>query len=276
MELGEKLRQARLEAGLSQREVCGEEITRNMLSLIEHGNSRPSMATLQYLARRLGKPVSYFLDEDAAVSGNQRCMEQARSAYDKEAYSDVLQILEEFTLPDPVYQREKELLVIMAGLAAAEIAISEDRQKYARELLSQVEERISTAKYVLPGMKTKQLLLKARLKGERIQPLAERLPSMDEELYVRARAAVETGDLVMAGRLLDTTSDQQNPDWCMLRGEIYLQQGQFQEAAAWFLKAQDRYPRETALPLERCYRELGDYRQAYFYACKTREYMGKI
>ena len=35
MELGEKLKQARLETGLSQRQLCGEEITRNMLSLIE-------------------------------------------------------------------------------------------------------------------------------------------------------------------------------------------------------------------------------------------------
>ena len=32
MELGEKLRLARLEAGLSQRALCGDEITRNMLS----------------------------------------------------------------------------------------------------------------------------------------------------------------------------------------------------------------------------------------------------
>ena len=43
MELGEKILQARLEAGLSQRQLCGEEITRNMLSLIEHGNAKPSM-----------------------------------------------------------------------------------------------------------------------------------------------------------------------------------------------------------------------------------------
>ena len=34
MELGQKIRAARLEAGLSQRELCGDIITRNMLSLI--------------------------------------------------------------------------------------------------------------------------------------------------------------------------------------------------------------------------------------------------
>ena len=32
VEMGELLRQARLEAGLTQRELCGERITRNMLS----------------------------------------------------------------------------------------------------------------------------------------------------------------------------------------------------------------------------------------------------
>ena len=64
MELGEKLKQARLEAGLSQRQLCGEEITRNMLSLIENGAAKPSMKTLQYLAGRLGKSVSFFLEEE--------------------------------------------------------------------------------------------------------------------------------------------------------------------------------------------------------------------
>ena len=61
MELGQRIRAARLEAGLSQRQLCGEVITRNMLSQIENGSARPSMDTLQYLAAQLGKPVSFFL-----------------------------------------------------------------------------------------------------------------------------------------------------------------------------------------------------------------------
>ena len=65
MELGQRLKQARLEAGLSQRQLCGEEITRNMLSQIENGSARPSMDTLRYLAARLGKPMGYFLEEQA-------------------------------------------------------------------------------------------------------------------------------------------------------------------------------------------------------------------
>ena len=80
MELGEKLKQVRLEAGLSQRQLCGDTITRNMLSQIENGSARPSMDTLQILARRLGKPVSFFLEEQAVLLPNRTVMEQAREA----------------------------------------------------------------------------------------------------------------------------------------------------------------------------------------------------
>ena len=76
MTLGEKLKQARLEAGLSQRQLCGDVITRNMLSQIENGSARPSMDTLKYLASRLGKPVSYFLEEEAEVPANLAVMER--------------------------------------------------------------------------------------------------------------------------------------------------------------------------------------------------------
>ena len=62
--LGQRLKQARIEAGLSQRQLCGEEITRNMLSQIESGKAKPSMQTLTYLAQKLGKSVSWFLGEE--------------------------------------------------------------------------------------------------------------------------------------------------------------------------------------------------------------------
>ena len=75
MELGEKLKQARLDAGLSQRQLCGDTITRNMLSLIENGSARPSMDTLTVLASRLGKPVSFFLGEDEVKSSKEQRLE---------------------------------------------------------------------------------------------------------------------------------------------------------------------------------------------------------
>ena len=63
MELGQKLKLARIEAGLSQRQLCGEEITRNMLSLIENGSANPSLSTIIYIAGRLGVPAGFLLAE---------------------------------------------------------------------------------------------------------------------------------------------------------------------------------------------------------------------
>ena len=132
MELGEKLLKARQEAGLSQRQLCGDTITRNMLSQIEHGSARPSMATLQYLAARLGKPVSWFLEEEGAVSPNQSLMAQARRAYDAGAWEEVRTVLEGFQLPDPVFQREYRYLQAMTTLRAAQTAMDQKKTRYAR------------------------------------------------------------------------------------------------------------------------------------------------
>ena len=54
MTLGEKLRRTRQERGLTQKQLAGERITRNMLSQIENDLAQPSMRTLEYLADALG------------------------------------------------------------------------------------------------------------------------------------------------------------------------------------------------------------------------------
>ena len=111
MELGEKIKQARLEAGLSQRQLCGDVVTRNMLSQIENGSARPSMDTLRYFAARLGKTLSYFLEEDAVLSPNQQVMRNAREAYDSGNWEAVLETLKEFRQPDDLFCREQDLLM---------------------------------------------------------------------------------------------------------------------------------------------------------------------
>lgn len=68
MDLGQKLRAARLEKGLSQRQLSENLITRNMLSQIENGSAKPSLPTLQALAQRLEKPVQFFLEEGSSAT----------------------------------------------------------------------------------------------------------------------------------------------------------------------------------------------------------------
>ena len=264
MELGEKLRQARVEAGLSQRQLCGEEITRNMLSLIENGAAKPSMKTLQYLAGRLGKSISYFLDETAVLSPNQQAMVSARMLYDTGAFAEADKALEAYLAPDPVYDREKEILWILLRLELAKAAIGQERFLYAAELLNQTP---AEASYLAEDLNRRRLLLLGSIPQQKV---ASRLPSIDEELQLRAAEALDDGNLSRAAHLLEAMEQHDTPRWHLLRGRIYLQQKRWKTAASHLRLAETEFPREAAPTLETCYRELGDFQKAYEYACKQR------
>lgn len=263
MELGKRLKQARLEAGLSQRQLCGDEITRNMLSLIENGSARPSMDTLQYLAGRLGKPMSYFLEEATVNSPNQALMEQARSA----APAEAIVLLKNYQAPDPVFDRERWLLEALACLALAEQALSDGRTVYAASLLEQASKAGCHTPYYTEDTERRRLLLCHRAKALPAQDLAALLPDYTYELMLRAEAALAAGDPTRCGRLLDVVDNRQR-DWYFLRAEAFLAEKNYTAAAEHYQNAEGS-PQVFAR-LEECYRELEDYKMAYFYACKQR------
>jgi tetratricopeptide (TPR) repeat protein len=66
--LGERVRQRRKELGLTQSQLGGADLSKGFISLIEAGRTKPSVETLMLLARRLQKPVGYFLEHDTSLS----------------------------------------------------------------------------------------------------------------------------------------------------------------------------------------------------------------
>src|SRR5207248_7873713 len=61
------VKQARLEAGLSLAQLGKGHVTAPAIYLIETGRTRPSLPTLEHIARRTGKPVEFFLAESGAA-----------------------------------------------------------------------------------------------------------------------------------------------------------------------------------------------------------------
>ncbi|MBP5293510.1 MAG: helix-turn-helix transcriptional regulator [Clostridia bacterium] len=53
MQIGQKIRELRLKENITQAELVGDRLTRNMLSMIENGKVVPSLQTIEYLAARL-------------------------------------------------------------------------------------------------------------------------------------------------------------------------------------------------------------------------------
>lgn len=264
MEIGQRLKQTRLEQGLSQRQLCGDVITRNMLSLIENGSASPSMETLRYLAAQLGKTVSYFLDEDVVVSSNQSMIENARAAFDGADYGAVLQILEGYQSPDRIFDREEALLRALALLNLAREAISQGKGPYALELLERASEAGAQTPYYTEELDRKRLLLRARL-------VPTELPVDDSELLLRAEAALSRGKPEDAGRYLEATQDRCSLYWNYLRGQSYLGMGDYAKAQSCLEVAWDYHPKACAALLEQCCREQEDFKGAYRYACFLRE-----
>jgi len=64
MNIGEKIKKLRLEKMMTQSELSGDRVTRNMLSLIEKGKAVPSMQTLSYIASRLKVSIAFLLADE--------------------------------------------------------------------------------------------------------------------------------------------------------------------------------------------------------------------
>jgi tetratricopeptide (TPR) repeat protein/transcriptional regulator with XRE-family HTH domain len=64
--------QARREAKLTLAQVAGDKLSRTAIHLIEKGRTRPSMETLQQIARQTRKPIEYFLTPDSPSALTER------------------------------------------------------------------------------------------------------------------------------------------------------------------------------------------------------------
>lgn len=133
MTLGQKIKEARLQRGMTQKELVGDYITRNMLSKIENDSAAPSVRTLEHLAGALGLPTGYFLSGAAVSDGTAPDgLDGARAAYREGRWEDCLAALEADAKAGTT--DEGYLLHARAGAKAARAALEAGRWAAAREL----------------------------------------------------------------------------------------------------------------------------------------------
>src|SRR5438270_6185249 len=69
LRVGERLRQLRIAAGLTQSELAGQRFSKEYVSQIERGKTRPTQDTIEWLAARLGTDPGYLASR---VSSDER------------------------------------------------------------------------------------------------------------------------------------------------------------------------------------------------------------
>ena len=258
MTIGEKIKNARLSAGLSQRQLCGTRITRNMLSLIENGAAKPSMDTLSYLAGRLGQPMSYFLEE--AYTSNRQLLQLARTQEPVLA----IKTLNDYKGPDESLDAEYHYLLALTSLRLARQALRQGKRGYCRDLLKQAQEAGSKTPYYTRELDRERICIAFLLDPNEAVTLETQL-LRDESTYLQAKAALDRKEYDHClHRLASESGDMAD----LLRAEALFAKQDYENALRFYKKLPDQM--QNYSKMEICCRELGDFQQAYHYACLQR------
>lgn len=139
MNIGEKIKTLRVQRQMTQTELAGESVSRNMVSLIENGRATPSIQTLEAIAEKLRVTVAFLTadeTEQATLSKNE-VLKDIRLAFAGKNYricSDLCR-----TLYGRGIEADDEVDLVMAEslMGTAREAFLEDRIRLCCELLDE-------------------------------------------------------------------------------------------------------------------------------------------
>lgn len=134
-DFGARVRDLRLKRGLTQKELAGDRITRNMLSLIESGNASPSVSTLLWLAERLDAPVGYFFSDEESEGRYLKLsvIGKLKETYAAKNYAECVALCSELP-PASVDDEIAQILAVSHFMLAREFASSFALRSASREL----------------------------------------------------------------------------------------------------------------------------------------------
>ena len=281
MTLGQKIRRTRQEKGLTQREVVGDRITRNMLSQIENDLATPSVGTLEYLASVLGVKVSWLMEE-SGESGDSDILSQARTLLRRGQWTACRELLEQ------AGETENDEALLMAATAAwheAEYFLQMEQLEQAQAMAQAALARNRAGLYSSPEIEISAAAILARSRTA-LRQNAEEAVEQYRTLYLEkqltvgyhllmARYNLEQEHIQAAEREIWSIADLPEKDrgeYLILRGRIAIKKEQYENAAL-YLKQAEALPelprilrRELMQSLEICCRERGEYKLAYEYA----------
>ncbi len=160
-EMGRKIKEARIARKMTQSEVVGDFITRNMLSQIESGTATPSIKTLEYLSRVLDVPLFQLIPdqkEDALIS-----LERAKRFLMEGAYDKVLEM--ELNYPEQLCD-EFYAIFSQASLKSAKQQLRSASYQEAARLAQKAMEYAEKGIYANPTVKSESIMILNQAAGK--------------------------------------------------------------------------------------------------------------
>ncbi len=141
-EIGRIIKEARLAKKMTQSQVVGDFITRNMLSQIESGTAVPSIKTLEYLSRKLDISIHLLTPEARRLSVTEaeegfKPLMNAKTMYREGDYAGAAAAVKALLIPEGHFYDEACAVYTMSCLARAKQpgTPASEANAYAREAM---------------------------------------------------------------------------------------------------------------------------------------------
>ncbi len=281
MKPGEKIKKLRTEKSMTQSELAGSFITRNMLSLIESGTAQPSLQTIAYLAQRLNVPAGILIsdDNDDYFYSRLSVIQNIRRAYSAGDFRICLDLCRK--LSDEAHDDELLLIRAECYLGIAKEEFSQGNLKTATELFDQACEISDKTVYNTAHIKAESSVYCSYMRSLSQSLFADCIDNgAPYEMSVNdrfCRYAIVIGAL-MNGVSVDTAayleSTAENEVYARhVRATICMSERDHAKAHSiilGILNGSDEVPSPLMYilfrDLEICCREIGDFKGAYEYA----------
>ena len=285
MDIGKKIYNLRTSKLMTQAELAGDQITRNMLCLIEKGAANPSLSTILYIAKKLNVPAGYLLAEDGeeAVYCKVSSIENIKKAYvncDFEICRDIC--LE--CISKGVNDDEINFVLAETDIAIAKKEIFGGALKSAIDYISEALEYCQKTVYY-----TKHIENMASVYASYMSEIAPSLDMglersefcvSDDLFYNYMYVFCGMGEFV-SNELADKFKDSFY--YKHLAARKLINEGKYDDAFSYlseFLKVDDEIPRPVLYSvfsdLERCCKERDDFKGAYEYSSNKRQLFEKM
>jgi transcriptional regulator with XRE-family HTH domain len=282
IKIGEKIKSIRNMKMMTQKQLAGERITRNMLSRIENGAALPSLDTVFYLAGRLNVSPGYLLSEgeDEMLFRKIYKIENIRRAYKNGDFRICMDICRAPGLED-----DDEIKLIMsrcsseiakeefcAGRLRSAAKAFEEAVEYAEKGVYNDDTARAEAVVYFRYMKRISQTLGGELSGRAV---SEGLAYGDSFcVYVAALEALENGKAAPDDKIsLLLNRGEDSPLYAHIKAREAMKTNNFPDAAKLLrsiLTSQNTVPDPFLFTvfydLEICSKEINDYRGAYEYA----------
>lgn len=281
MDIGKKVKTLRVEKLMTQSELAGGEITRNMLSQIENGIALPSISTVMYLAKRLGVSAGFLLadDNDDFIYRKTGIMKNIRKALTDKSF-EICRDLCIYEFDE--YDDEVRFILAQCCINMAKENICAGKLRHACANIDEAMLHTEQTLYDTSGIKNRAFVMLKFLRT-----LSSTLDSVEIYEDVTARKyTVETFECPLCKYVtglenifecnlncFDDSVEEEKLYASHIRAKLYMAEGDYASALEQLRRIMDSsYVIPTVFiylagtDLEICCRETGDFRGAYEYS----------